>query len=298
MNELISIGELARRTGLTVKAIRFYSDRGLVPPTDRSPAGYRRYDLAAVARLDLVRSLRELGLDLGIIRRILDREIALSDVAAAHAETLAVQIQTLRLRRAILTAVAERGSTPEELNLMHRLARLSETERQHLLEDFLDSTFGPDPLFAGIRRTLTAELPDNPSPEQLEAWIELAELSQQPDFRATVRQMAADYRSADLRPDLIARIREMVRPALVAGVQPSSVRARPVVAAVLAEYSATVGPSPDETLRRRLVELLQTASDPRWARYLELLAIVNEWDPLEPLGPTYEWTIEALRQAG
>src|SRR5688572_26119943 len=141
MNELYSIGELARRTGLTVKAIRFYSDRGLVPPTDRSPAGYRRYRLADVARLDLVRSLRELGLDLGTIRQVLDRELELSDVAAAHAEALSVQIRSLRLRRAILTAVAERGSTPEELNLMHRLARLSETERQHLLDDFLDSVF-------------------------------------------------------------------------------------------------------------------------------------------------------------
>lgn len=296
MNELYSIGELARRTGLTVKAIRFYSDRGLVPPTDRSPAGYRRYDLAAVARLELVRSLRELGLDLGAIRRILDREIALSDVAAAHADALAVQIQTLRLRRAILTAVAKRGSTPEELNLMHRLARLSETERQQLLEDFLDSTFGPDPLFAGVRRTLTAELPEHPSPEQLEAWIELAELSQQPDFRATVRQLAADHKSADLRPNLVARIREKVRPALVAGVEPASPEARPIVAAVVAEYTATVGRVPDATVR--LSELLQTANDPRWARYLELLAIINEWDPPEPLAPTYEWTIEALGRAG
>lgn len=232
MDELFSIGELARRTGLTVKAIRFYSDRGLVPPTDRSPAGYRRYDLAAVARLDLVRSLRELGLDLGTIRQVLDRELALTDVAAAHAEALAVQIQTLRLRRAILTAVAERGSTPEELNLMHRLARLSATERQHLLDDFLDNVFGPDPVFTGIRRTLTAELPDHPTPEQLEAWIELAELSRNPAFRSTVRRMAADYAAAMDRPG---------------------------------------------TLRERAAELQLAGVDPRWTRYQELLAVVNEW---------------------
>lgn len=233
MDELFSIGELARRTGLTVKAIRYYSDRGLVPPTDRSPAGYRRYDVAAVARLDLVRSLRELGFDLGTVRQVLDREIALSDVAAAHAEALAVQIQTLRLRRAILTAVAERGSTPEELNLMHRLTRLSATERQHLLDDFLDSVFGADLVFAGIRQTLTAELPDHPSPEQLEAWIELAELSQQPEFRAVVRQMAADYSVAVKRPG---------------------------------------------SLRERVGDLLEATVDPRWTRYQELLAVVNEWE--------------------
>jgi DNA-binding transcriptional MerR regulator len=233
MDELFSIGELARRTGLTVKAIRFYSDRGLVLPTDRSPAGYRRYDLAAVARLDLIRSLRELGFDLGTVRRVLDRELALSDVAAAHAEALAVQIQTLRLRRAILTAVAERGSTPEELNLMHRLTRLSASERSHLLDDFLDSVFGADLTFAGIRQTLTAELPDHPSPEQLEAWIELAELSRHPEFRATVRQMAADYSAALERPG---------------------------------------------SLRERAKALLEAPVDPRWTRYVELLAVVNEWE--------------------
>ncbi|MFD0471301.1 MerR family transcriptional regulator [Nonomuraea thailandensis] len=46
---LYSIGDLARRTGLTVKTVRFYSDAGIVPPTCRSHAGYRLYDRAAAA---------------------------------------------------------------------------------------------------------------------------------------------------------------------------------------------------------------------------------------------------------
>lgn len=37
-----TIGELARRTGLTVKTVRFYSGRGTVSPTGRNPAGHRR----------------------------------------------------------------------------------------------------------------------------------------------------------------------------------------------------------------------------------------------------------------
>lgn len=234
-DELYSIGELARRTGVSVKTIRFYSDRGLVPPTDRSPAGYRRYDLAAVARLDLIRTLRELGLDLTTVRRVLDHEIALSDVAAAHAEALTVQIRTLRLRRAILTAVSERGSTPEELNLMHRLTRLSEAERDRLIGDFLDTVFGEDPDFAAIRRTLTAELPDHPTTVQLEAWVELAELSEDPGFRSAVRQMAEDYKAGrgrvPLRPDLVARIRQQVDPAVRAGIDPHSPRPTPYCAA-------------------------------------------------------------------
>jgi DNA-binding transcriptional MerR regulator len=295
--QLYSIGELARRTGLTVKTIRFYSDAGLVPPTDRSPAGYRRYDLAAVARLDLVRTLRELGLDLTTIRRILDREIVLSDVATAHAEALTIQIRTLRLRRAILTTAAARGSTPEELELMHRLARLSEDERQRLIGDFLDTVFGDDPEFAAVRRTMTAELPDNPEPSQVEAWVELAELSQDADFRVTVRRMAADYKTTALRPDLVATIRDKVRPALAAGVTPYSGGARAIVEDLLAGYAAAVGRPNDDALRRRLSALLQTANDPRWARYLELLATINGWSAPDPLAPTYEWTIQALQHA-
>ena len=99
-----------------------------MPPTHRSPAGYRLYGIDAVARLDLVRTLRDLGLDLPTIRKGVDREGSLPEVAAAHAEALAVEIRLLRLRRAVLTAVAKRGSTPEEMGLMHKLAKLSEDE--------------------------------------------------------------------------------------------------------------------------------------------------------------------------
>ena len=58
----------------------------LVPPTDRSTAGYRLYDLNALHRLDLVRTLRDLGVDLATIQRVLDREISIPEVAAAHAD--------------------------------------------------------------------------------------------------------------------------------------------------------------------------------------------------------------------
>jgi hypothetical protein len=114
--------------------------------------------------------------------------------------------------------------------------------------------------------------------------------------------MVADYKSADLQPDLVARIRSQVRPALTAGIAPNSPAARPIVEAVLSEYQATVGAGSGSGSGsgsgERLIELLRTANDPRWARYLELLAVVNEWAPPEPLTPTYEWTIDALRHAG
>ncbi|MFB7541786.1 MerR family transcriptional regulator [Streptomyces zaomyceticus] len=302
---LYSIGELARRTGLTVKTIRFYSDRGIVAPTDRSPAGYRLYDIDAVARLDLVRTLRELGLDLPTIRKVVDRELSLPEVAAAHAEALAVQIGVLRLRRAVLTAVAERGSTPEETELMHRLAQLSEDERRRLIGDFLDVAFGglgAAPALSGVMRSMTPELPDNPEAEQVQAWVELAEMSLDPDFRAVVRRMAEDQaaeqsRSDTMGPhrDIAAVVRDQAGPALTAGIDPASPQADPIVAAFTAHYAHLLGRPDDVELRRRLATRLESVNDPRRERYLQLLAVVNGWPAPETLAPVFAWSVQALR---
>ncbi|MFI9552017.1 MerR family transcriptional regulator [Nonomuraea endophytica] len=270
-----TIGDLARRTGLTVKTVRFYSDKGIVPPSGRSHAGYRLYDLDALARLDLVRTLRELGLDLATIRKVVDRELSLPEVAAAHAEALEVQMRTLRLRRAVLRAVARRGSTPEETDIMHKLARLSEDERRRLIDDFLDATLmGVHP---GVRTSLTPELPDHPEVEQVEAWVELAELMQDAGFRAAVHFLAEHYVAGTSvpRPDPVAIIRSQVRQAIAAGIDPASPEAKALV--------GTGHP------------LMEAAADPRWTRYLHLLAIVNAWAPPEDPAPLHEWYAKASR---
>ncbi|MEV7183791.1 MerR family transcriptional regulator [Kitasatospora sp. NPDC093102] len=302
---LYSIGDLARRTGLTVKAIRFYADTGLVPPTDRTAAGYRRYDVHALARLDLVRTLRELGLDLPAIRRVLERETPLHEVAAAHAEALEVQIRTLRLRRAVLLAVAQRGSTPEEMKLMHKLAELSDAERRRLVHDFVDEAFGgldANPEFVAMMRSAMPELPDEPRAEQVEAWVELGELVQDPDFRAAVRRMAehqaaerADGDRTGLHHALTGTVRSLVGTALTDGVAPGSPDAAPVVASLTAAYAETFGRPDDAALRHWLLTRLEAADDPRAERYWQLLAIINGWPVPESLAEVFRWFTEALR---
>ncbi|MGW5667771.1 MerR family transcriptional regulator [Micromonospora sp. NPDC003776] len=300
-----SIGDLARRTGLTVKTIRFYSDSGIVPPTDRSPAGYRLYDINALARLDLVRTLRELGLDLAAIRRVLDRETSLAEVAAAHAEALQVQIRTLRLRAAVLRAVAKRGSTPEETDLMHKLAKLSDDERRRLISDFIDDTFGgldANPELVAMMRSAMPDLPDDPTPEQVDAWVELAELSQDPDFRASVRRMA-EYQAAErnqgdttgLHHDLTEAVRDRVGQALAAGVAPTSPQAAPVITDLMARYAHVFGRPDDASLQRWVLTRLETANDPRAERYWQLLAVINGWPVPESLAPVFDWFVRALR---
>lgn len=188
---LFSIGELSRRTGLSVRTIRFYADAGVVTPTTRSPAGYRLYDLDALLRLELVRTLRELGVDLPTVRRVLDRELSVADVAAAQADALDVRIRVLRLRRSVLRVVAGRGSDPEETQLMHRLTQLSGEERRRLVDDFIADTFDGDDAAVAMVRAATPDLPDDPSTEQVAAWVELAELVGDEGFRAAMRRTAA-----------------------------------------------------------------------------------------------------------
>ena len=210
MTALLSIGELASRTGLPVRTIRFYSDEGVVPPADRTEAGYRLYGPDALARLGLVRTLRDLGLDLATIRRVLEREVSLTDVAAAHAAALDAQIRVLRVQKAVLQAVARRGQRPKELQKMHRLAQLSDDERKRIVADFLDHIFEGldiDPGFEARMRAAPPELPDDPKPEQVDAWIELAELVQDTAFQASIRRMSEQHAAArrageDLRPDV------------------------------------------------------------------------------------------------
>src|SRR5690348_10676991 len=137
----MNIGELARLTGLPVKTIRYYSDVGLVPEADRTVTNYRQYDHASLVRLEYVRTLRELGLDLATIRRILDHGADLGAIAAAHAEALGAQIRLLRLRRAALRAIAHRSPAPEELERMNRIAQASADERRRILDQFFDSVF-------------------------------------------------------------------------------------------------------------------------------------------------------------
>lgn len=244
---LYSIGDLARRTGLPVRTIRFYSDSGVLPPTDRSSANHRRYDLTAIARVDLIRTLRELGMDLITIQRVPAEEISVSQAAATHADALDVQIRVLRLRRAVLRAVATRDSSIQEVELMHRIVQLSEAERHRIIHDFIDSTFGDldaNPQFVALLRSAMPDLPDEPTGEQVDAWIELAELVQDPDFKASVRRMAehqaADRANGDqteLHHELTNYVRDKVQAAIATGIEPASPQAGPVPADLVDKYA-------------------------------------------------------------
>ena len=66
------IGELGKRTGLTVGTLRYYSDLGLLQPAERKDNGYRYYGRTAVQQVNFIRKARTLGFSLEEIKQILD----------------------------------------------------------------------------------------------------------------------------------------------------------------------------------------------------------------------------------
>ncbi|WP_308168297.1 MerR family transcriptional regulator [Nonomuraea sp. NEAU-A123] len=208
--ELYTIGELADRTGLPVRTIRFWSDSGILPPTGRTAGGYRLYDEAAAARLELVRMLRDLGIGLAAVKDVLSRQVTVAEVARVHLRAVDAEIRALRMRRAVLSVIAEQGGTTEETLMMHELARLSAAQRRQIVDEFVEGTFAGLDLDgdAAIVAEWMRELPNEPAPAQVGAWVELAGLTTGVGRRggAGVGRGAADPRADRRRPTAGARV--------------------------------------------------------------------------------------------
>ncbi|CAO5227433.1 MerR family transcriptional regulator [Frankia sp. AgKG'84/4] len=291
------IGQLAASTGLSVRTLRFYADAGVLPAEGRSTSGYRLFGPDAVARARLVRTLRELGVGLDDIRRVLGAEASLADVAAEHARALDAQIRVLRLQRAVLRAFT--GSTdPEELARMTDLTNQTAEERRRIVDDYLDAVFGDSPSAVADRLAMGApELPEDPTPEQVAAWVEIAELLRDPDFIATSRRMAERARAEGPEPD-VARfdvgkaVGEIAGPAARAGVNPASREALTVV-----ERLEALSPNPPEN-RTDVADRIDAFTDRRIGRYWTLVGIINGWAPTQAptdIIDTWEWYARALR---
>jgi excisionase family DNA binding protein len=295
--ELYTIGEAARRVGLPARTVRFWCDSGVLS-AGRSAGGYRRFDAAAIARLDLVRTLRDLGLGLDDIRAVLGGSKSVAELATVHAAALDAEIRVLRLRRAVLRVLATRGSSTEEAKLVNDLARLSARERQQIIDDFVDATFagiGPDDPAMNIAngmRMLPGTLPDDPSAEQVDAWLELAGLVADPAFQRRVREMVLAGGTAQSLPQVDYRvITEDLAQAVADGIDPASAEGKAVLDRV-------VPPDLPRAEREHLIAQGETFTDERVERYWQLMGVLNGRPPFPPRVPSFRWLLAALRAHG
>lgn len=298
---LYSIGEVARRTGLSVSAIRYYSDEGLVHPTDATDGGHRLYDVEAIARLELVRTLRDLETGLDQVRRVLAGTTSLRDVLAEHLDLIEKRTTDLQAKRAVLRALVRQDGSAERANLLRKLVTMSDVERQRLVDDFLSDVCADVPADVVERiRAAQPQLPADPTPEQLDAWITLAELLRDEQFRAATRaylhqtyggfpgvQISAPHvqefihsAGTDVMPKLFA--------AHQAGFAADDAQVVDLAGRLVDQMAETFGVEADDGLRQRLaaryrdldsltLEALQDAEySATEGRYLELVAVIND----------------------
>ncbi len=93
--QFLNPSEAAKLLGISAKALRLYEQRGLINPT-RTEAGWRTYGPDQMARAAEIVALRDLGLNLGQVKRVLagDAE-SLESALAAHQATLEGQVRKI-----------------------------------------------------------------------------------------------------------------------------------------------------------------------------------------------------------
>lgn len=284
----LTIGELSKRTGIPVKTLRFYADEGLLPPARRSRANYRLYDEAQVVRVELVRTLREAGLDLATIRKVLARDLSLEDALRLRLAAVEAHVASLSCIAAALRAALRTAPSEEDLRRLWTVTRLSNEERKAVITRFYEQVAEGVPMDAewqrGMIEASSPKLPDDATAAQLEAWIELAEILADPTFVANMRVMAAV--TWDESVDQAALLRAQseaiaaTRAARARGAAPDSAEALVIAERFVCASAAANGKELDDDFRAQL----RKTQDPRALRYWELVAAMKG----EPLSPEYE----------
>lgn len=129
---LLKVGELAKRSGLTVRTLHHFDEIGLLSPSDRSDAGYRLYSRDDVARLHGIQALRHLGLPLKEIGAMLAGDgRALPQIVARQIRALdheITQATELRSRLVLMMEKLSAGAEPDTadwLAALHMMATYS-----------------------------------------------------------------------------------------------------------------------------------------------------------------------------
>jgi DNA-binding transcriptional MerR regulator len=132
--EAMKVGVLAKRTGLSVRTLRYYDAIGLLSPSAHSEGGHRLYTGADIARLQQIRSLRQLGFSLEQTRECLNRpDYSPRQVIAAHLARLREQIALQERLCASLEAIARWLALAEPVSVEHFLYAI---ERMHMVEKY------------------------------------------------------------------------------------------------------------------------------------------------------------------
>ncbi len=293
-----SIGELSRLSGIPVRRIRFYSDEGLLPPSTRTMANYRVYSDADVARLALIQALRDAGASLGSIRKVLSRKLSLAELLALRLQALEAEIAGKRRIAATLRAALRHPEpTATDIRRLRTMTSLSNGDMRALTERFYDEVTG-DRMNPDWKRQAidagTPELPDDPTPEQIDAFAELRAMLTDEAVIASAKADAAAMWTPDFDPAAYhaaaERIFAAIRATMAQGHAPDSQAGLALARDWLDASAEAMKREPDEAFRAWHLDQYRR-HHARSLHYQELLAILRG---TEAPGREWWWINEAM----
>ncbi|MGW2658806.1 helix-turn-helix domain-containing protein [Streptomyces sp. NPDC001478] len=290
-----SIGELAAATGIAVKTLRYYSDSGLLPVTERSSGGHRRYGPEAWERIRLIRRLRELDTPIAAITRIASGEQTLGDLVETELATVQEQLTQLRWREAALRALDDcaGGERLRRLEILARVQRLPQARRS-----LTDHWYRELPAEMPKRRLdlmiamLSPEPSRAPSPASALAYAEIHVLVSTPGFTRWTGDHAEEMRDAPAFYGEIDEAAGLTAAAVRQGLRPGPGAA---VDAFVSAHARARRESDTPAFRRFLHALVSRSSgfDPRLRRYWDLLGTVTGGLSLN-MTAAHAWLTEGL----
>jgi DNA-binding transcriptional MerR regulator len=209
MAESLDIAAVARLTGLTSRALRFYEARGLVTPL-RSASGRRHYGPAELERLHQVMAMKRAGLTLGQIEKLsAGRRVDLANLIAAQLESLDERQHEIDAARGLLTSILSRldRSEPIDVATFCSLIRQGETimSQEKWFEE-ASSLMSEDQrnAFAEAKAAMPAGLDRTAAMEQFQALNARIKAALPLDPASEQAQAFLDERDAMLKPFLAA----------------------------------------------------------------------------------------------
>ncbi len=308
-DELFTIGELAKRSGVPVKTIRHYADEGVLPPSSVSDAGYRMYSLDDARRLGVVRNLRALGFSLPAIASMLDGTRDPADVAELQLDLVETQLRALERQRTILRAAAalqERDEVLLRLETAYAAASLGAAERAHRLERWLAQTGAGNADEAGpvkIRSMVLDGLPAELTGAQLEAWIRLSALLDDGGLLETLAAQHEPFGSnvtAEARTAFGSEMTSLygrLYPLVAERAAPGDPRVRALVDDWVGLFARVLDRAEDPAFPRWLLAFAQRTNDPRIERFWKDVAILRGLPSMPPMTGAQTLLIDGLSRS-
>jgi MerR family transcriptional regulator, thiopeptide resistance regulator len=138
----MKVGDLAKRTGLSVRTLHYYDEIGLLQPHDVTSSGHRVYGADELARLQRIKSLRQLGFSLDEIRACLDApEFSAHRVIELHIKRLREQIGEQERLVGLLEALDasfEAGTIASPDELIRAIESMTSLEREFTPEEWTE----------------------------------------------------------------------------------------------------------------------------------------------------------------